>query len=485
MRSISWHATRIRAADTLVTISIDLLDNQHRVTLDKAPDELIVTPHLVTTERHDGQSPRHTLVTTSRTHPIRDRRPRQLIDSRRLVVVFAITQTVSYGCLVQAFSVLLVPMSHDLHSSRTAITVASAISTLIGAFAAFPVGRAMDRYGGRAMMTTGSLCGVFGVLLWSQARGLPELYAAFVLIGLALAMSTYDAAFAVVVVATSAARRDRSIVAITMITGFLTSLFYPLVGWLESATSWRTTLMWLAAGFLLVVVPAHFWGVPGRATHHSRIAEHTGLQLGEVVRTAQFWLLLVAFVAQAGTTAGFLVMMVTYFRNVGFGAHTAATLPLAVGTLQLTSRLALAPLSTRFGMLSVTTFSFATQALGLLLLPLAGASIVPTVLCVMAFGLGYGVSVVARPSIFASTFGVTRFASIMAITAAPMALARAGMPLVAAWLEDWRFVVLLGVTTAVAAAALVPLSRLGRQVSADTDDGDVPLSTHSPSCRSR
>ncbi|MCQ6244527.1 MFS transporter [Streptomyces malaysiensis] len=380
-------------------------------------------------------------------------------DGRRLVVIFAITQTLGYGCLTQGFSVLLIPISHDLHSSRTAVTVASTISTLIGAFAAYPVGRVLDRYGGRALMTAGSASGVLGVFLWSWSTGLPELYAAFVLIGLALAMSTYDAAFAVVVVATAKDHRDGAIVTITMITGFLTSFFYPLIGWLQGGLGWRTTLQVLAVAMMLIVIPAHLWAVPGRATHHSRITKRTGFRLGDAIRTARFWLLLVSFVAQAGTTSGFLVMMVTYFQNVGFSAHTASTLPLAVGVLQLTSRLALAPLSARFGMLPVTTFSFAAQALGLLLLPLADAAILPTVLCIMAFGLGYGISVVARPSVVAGTFGVTRFASIMAITAVPMAFARAGTPLVAAWLENWRFLILLGSVTAVAAVALVPLVR--------------------------
>lgn len=390
-------------------------------------------------------------------------------DGRRLVIVFAVTQTLGYGCLAQGFSVLLIPMSQDLHGSRTAITAASTVSTLVGAFAAYPVGRLMDRYGGRALMTAGSTCGVLGVLLWARSTGLADLYTAFVLIGLALAMSTYDAAFAVVAVATAKDRRDGAIVTITMITGFLTSLFYPLIGWLQGWLGWRTTLEVLAVAMTLTVVPAHLWAVPGRATHRRRISGRAGSTLGDAVRTVRFWLLVVSFVAQAGTTSGFLSMMVTYFQNVGFSARTAATLPLAVGVLQLASRLSLAPLAARFGMLPVTTFSFAAQAAGLLLLPLAGASVLPTVACVMAFGLGYGISVVARPSVVAGTFGVTRFASIMAVTAVPMALARAGTPLAAAWLEDWRFLVLLGSVTAVASAALVPLVRRQRR----SDGGPV------------
>lgn len=68
---------------------------------------------------------------------------------KRLVGVFALTNTVAYGALIQAFTVLLVPMSEALDASRTEVAVAATISTLIGAFAAVPVGGMLDRYGGR------------------------------------------------------------------------------------------------------------------------------------------------------------------------------------------------------------------------------------------------------------------------------------------------------------------------------------------------
>jgi hypothetical protein len=63
-------------------------------------------------------------------------------------------------------------------------------------------------------MSTGSAFGMVGVLLWARAEDLPTLYGAFLLIGLALAMSTHEAAFAVLVVATDASRRDRAFVVI-------------------------------------------------------------------------------------------------------------------------------------------------------------------------------------------------------------------------------------------------------------------------------
>ncbi|MET7768792.1 hypothetical protein [Nocardia sp. NPDC005366] len=84
-------------------------------------------------------------------------------------------------------------------------------------------------------------------------------------------------------------------------------------------------------------------------------------------------------------------MMVTYFREVGHSATTAAALPITVGVAQILSRLALAPLARRFGMTTVTAVSFAVQGLGLVLLPLVGTSLPLTLACVIAFGPGAAV----------------------------------------------------------------------------------------------
>ncbi|WP_067657789.1 MFS transporter [Nocardia harenae] len=378
---------------------------------------------------------------------------------KRLVGVFALTNTVTYGAFIQAFTVLLIPMSEALAASRTEVTAAATISTLAGALAAVPVGNLLDRYGGRLLMAAGSVIGVAAVLLWSRATGLPQLYLAFALAGLALAMSTYEAAFAVLVVVTDTRHRDGAIIAVTMICGLATSFYYFLVGWLEGQLGWRNALLVLALILAVVAVPAHLWAIPGRTAHSLRVTGRHGVPVGKALRSPGFWFLLVAFVAQSGVTAAFLLMMVSWFRDVGFSPTVAAALPIAVGVLQIAARMGLAPLSRRFGMARVTAVSFAVQGAGLLALPLAGTSLPLTLACIAAFGLGYGISVVAKPSIVADTFGVARFGSILALMAVPTALSRAGTPLAAAWLADWRFLVLLGAACLLAALALLPVAR--------------------------
>ena len=388
------------------------------------------------------------------------------LDRRLLIAVFAVSNTVAYVVLIQILPVIIDNMADDLGVSRTAVAGASTISTLMGALAAFPIGRLMDRHGGRMMMTAGSLIGVGSAVVWSQATSLPVLYAAFVFVGLAIAMSTYEAAFAVVV-ATDAPHRDRTILAVTMIAGLSTYLVYPALGWMNTEWGWRTTLLVLSALLLVTAVPGHLMVIPSRERHRSRVQRRTGVPVGAAFRQRRFWLLLIAFVGQAGSVAAFLLLVISYLLSVGHSMWIATSIPVSIGAMQILSRLALVTVLRGVALTPVACGAFAIQGLGLMLLPLAGLSIPVTLLCVSAVGIGQGVGVIARPSIIADNFGVAHFASVLAAITVPMALARAASPLMGAWLGDWRFLVICGASALVASAALLPLLR-GATVSADS-----------------
>src|SRR5690242_13287335 len=119
--------------------------------------------------------------------------------ARAIVRALAITQTVGYGTLYYAFAVFLVPMAADLRASTAAITGAFTVSVLTSAALAVPVGRRLDRHGGRALMTGGSLLGAILLAAWSQVHTPWQLYPVAIGVGVASAASLYEAAFAVII----------------------------------------------------------------------------------------------------------------------------------------------------------------------------------------------------------------------------------------------------------------------------------------------
>src|SRR5947209_2375948 len=84
---------------------------------------------------------------------------------------------------------------------------------------------------------------------------LPVVYGAFAVIGLSITLSTYEAAFAVIVVVTAPGQRDRAILTVTMIAGLSTYLVYPLLGWMNTELGWRATVAVLGAVYALTCVP--------------------------------------------------------------------------------------------------------------------------------------------------------------------------------------------------------------------------------------
>lgn len=154
----------------------------------------------------------------------------QNTDGRRrtgLVAALAITQTIGYGTLNYAFAVLLIPLAADLRTSTTTVTGSLTASVLISAVLAVPVGRCLDRHGGRALMTAGSLTGALLLVALAHVHTVAQLYAVQIGIGVASAASLYEAAFAVVIAVTTADQRSNALLALTVVAGFSSSIFYP------------------------------------------------------------------------------------------------------------------------------------------------------------------------------------------------------------------------------------------------------------------
>src|ERR1700689_3223203 len=89
-----------------------------------------------------------------------------------IVWALSFTQIVAWGSIYYAISVLLPSIETELGWSRDAIIGAFSLSLLFAGLGAFPVGLCVDRYGGRIVMTAGSVAGGILLMLLSQTHSL-------------------------------------------------------------------------------------------------------------------------------------------------------------------------------------------------------------------------------------------------------------------------------------------------------------------------
>jgi MFS family permease len=380
-------------------------------------------------------------------------------DRTRLIATFAVTQTIGYGVLSYSFGVLLPAIATDLHTSRAAVTAAYTVSVLASAVAAVPIGQILDRYGGRMLMTAGSALGAAAVLAWSNADSILMLYLAFVLIGIASAMSLYEAAFPVLVAAVGPARRAGAILAVTIVAGFASSIFFPLTGWLLDRYGWRPALLVLALLLAAAGVPPHALIVPGRRVHASQTVGDRGAATREALRDRGFWLLTAAFIANSAAVAMLSIHLITYLTGRGLPATTAASLAGLLGILSVTGRITTSGFARHWSMPAVTATVFAVQAAGATVLALAGRTIGGAATGIVLFGLGFGVATIARPAILADRYGTTAYATIAATMAVPSIVVKAGAPVAAAAAPLAWLPILVGVCSAAAVVTLAVASR--------------------------
>lgn len=356
----------------------------------------------------------------------------------RLVAAVAVSQTVSYGVLYYSFSVFLTPTAQALHASTTAVTGAMTLALLAGAATMLPVGRHLDRRGGRGLMTAGALLATLLALAWSRVSSLPELYAVWAGIGAISSAVQYEAAFPVVVSHFPPELRSRALLGVTVVAGFASSIFLPAAGLLDDAFGWRTAIVILAVVHGLVVIPLNAYVrapvTHRQAQHRDRADAARRKATRNALRDRVFWLLGGGFVAQTGAVATVSVLLVTVLRALGHSPAFAATIAGLLGVLSVTGRLATTAAGRRVSTRQVTVIVFAAQGAGAVLLPLIGRATPGAIVCVLMFGLGFGVATIARPALLAEHFGTDAFATLSALWAVPLTVMESCTPVLMAGL---------------------------------------------------
>lgn len=130
-----------------------------------------------------------------------------------------------------------------------------------------PVGRMIDRHGGRSVMTGGSALLAAGFCGLAMSESLLAYCFSWLLLGLALRMTLYEAAFATLAhLGGSAARAPIS--RITLLGGLASSAFWPLGNLLVAEIGWRSGLLVYAV--LALVSMALHWHIPATNQNYPR-----------------------------------------------------------------------------------------------------------------------------------------------------------------------------------------------------------------------
>lgn len=373
--------------------------------------------------------------------------PRRPFYGWYLVVGLGVTTIVSYGISQYLFGVLLVPIQKDLHWSRATISGAFSLGLVLSGFLGLLVGRLVDRYGARTLMSAGSILGALSLFLLSRVTEVWQFYLLWAgLLGVAMALTLYSVTF-VIVANWFQRRRGTAMAVLTVIGGLSSPIYIPFAGLLVARLGWRSALLVLGATALLVALPIHALLVrrrpedigllpDGDSMPEGHDAESiSGHSLREAFRRPAFWTLMTAGALSSAAYSVLLAHVVAYLIGRGYDQVLAAGVLGLAGLASLPGRFIFNVVSDRFGPQPLLGLCLLFQGLSVLILMAAGPF--PFLLAfIVVYGSAFGAISPLRASVLADHFGRVAYGVISSVVALPSGIFAGIGPFLAGLLYD-------------------------------------------------
>lgn len=317
------------------------------------------------------------------------------------------TQIIGYGTLYYAFSILVPDIARDIGRTQEWVFGAFSLALLVGSLAAPLSGRLADRIGAGRLMAVGSIGAALSLAVTAISPGPITFAIALALTQIASAAVLYATAFTAIVQA-GGRTAQTSIVHLTLIAGFASSLFWPTTSWLHETLSWRDVFLVYAGLNAAVCFPVHL--LLGRLT--SRAVSDRRQESRSVNSDAPrpkngrlvFALMLAGFAVAGYALSAILVHMVPLTQALGFGASGLLVAAL-FGPAQVTSRLINLVFGRRLSQTRLAVIAAVLLPVGLAILLATAPWLAGAVLFAICVGLGSGLTSIVGGTLPLELFG--------------------------------------------------------------------------------
>ena len=378
------------------------------------------------------------------------------------VIALGITQITAWGTSYYCLGVLAGSIGTELGWTRGFVFLGFTVSVLVMAFTSTTIGRLIDRAGGRAVMSVGSIIVALALFLLSRVHTEWAYLAVWALMGVGMRLCLYDAAFAALVQVTPS-RGRMAISYLTLFGAFASSVFWVVGHYLDDAYGWRQTLLVFAALNLVVCLPLHWFGLARReeASTAGPMTAATGDQAGPPPlegRARTIGIVLFALIMSLnGYVFGVVsVQLVPLLEAGGLAAATAVWLASMKGVAQFAGRAVEITFGRNLSPMIVARLSMAAMPLAFGLLYGGSGSFALLAGFTLLMGASQGVLSIVRGTVPLALFGVKGYGAVTGLIAAPILFVSACAPTGFAWVVDrwgWSFGILTVLVTAAASFA--------------------------------
>jgi MFS family permease len=356
------------------------------------------------------------------------------------ITLLGIGQICAWGTLYYSFAVTGPLIAREFGISLPSAVLGYSALLVAGAVAAPTVGRTIDRVGGRLVLAAGAVVGAIGLTTIGLAPG-PLVYAIGCLIlGLAVAMSLYDAAFPSLV-QVAGPSSNRAITMLTLFGGLASTFFWPIAAAIAARWGWRATYLSFAAVNICICLPISLIALPRRpAMRHATtdgapapVWTRPPLPLSPQARRAAFICFALMVAAGNFVFAGLAVHLLTILGTLGLSEGAAIVIGMIVGPAQVIGRIGELSLGPRASPILAARISAAMQPAAIAVLIFGPAGLAIGGVFAALYGMANGILTIVKGTVSLFLFGSAGYGEILGKLSVPSLAARAAAPLVYAF----------------------------------------------------
>lgn len=373
----------------------------------------------------------------------------------RTVLFLGLSQLVCWGItyyLIGAFGHLI---ATDLGWSMALVHGGFSAGLAVMGVVSARIGRLIETHGGRNVMVAGSLLTVLGCVGLALSHDLWLYYASWAVLGLAMRMTLYDAAFAALArIGGPEARRP--IAQITLLGGLASTVLWPVGHGLAELFGWRGAVL-VYAGFALLTVPLHLAIPRGRYRAEAKPANVGAApqrRAGDQRLAAGLYALAVALATFLNS--GMSAHMIAVLSGLGVAASVAVWIGALRGIGQSASRLGEVLFGARVSPFALNIGASAALPACFLIGLLSGQFVVAAMFFAVVYGAGNGLLTIVRGTLPLALFDPQVYGSLVGRLLAPSFYLSALAPLAYALvIEHWSEAAALWLSAAIGAVILL------------------------------
>ena len=366
------------------------------------------------------------------------------------VTTIGIHQIIVWGTSFYSLAVTGKAIVADTGWSNSLVFAGLTVGLLASSVVSSWAGRAIDRYGARLVMSSGSVVLAASLVPLAYVQNEWAYLATWAVIGLAMRFTLYDAAFAAMVQV--APQNGRLAIAyLTLFGGFASTIFWPIGHVLVEAVGWRETYLIFALVNLVISAPLCIGGLARREPdavpdNPTSSAAGSGTAAGaapplegraRTIAMALFCLIMSANALVFGVGA---VHLVGIIEASGIALATAVAIASFKGVAQVAGRLWELVFGRHIPPVGLGRIAIGLLPIAFVVLLFTTADWTTAALFTLIFGASNGLVTIVRGAVPLALFGAEGYGAVLGLIATPVLLFGALSPLLFALIVDaWDY----------------------------------------------